>query len=112
VLYLGDCRQILPQLPKWGADLIVTDPPYGIDYESNYRTGARLPRMVNDDATFVVPFEEMAHARADPSLHRRRRVDLGQDAGVGTRRHDGPVGLDARDDPLRGQGGRQGAGER
>ena len=27
-LYLGDCREILPSLPK--VDLILTDPPYGI----------------------------------------------------------------------------------
>lgn len=29
VLYLGDCREILPSLPK--VDAVVTDPPYGID---------------------------------------------------------------------------------
>ena len=28
-LYLGDCRDILPTLPK--VDLVLTDPPYGID---------------------------------------------------------------------------------
>src|ERR1700684_1029521 len=27
-LYLGDCREILPSLPK--VDAVVTDPPYGI----------------------------------------------------------------------------------
>ena len=27
-IYLGDCREILPQLPR--VDLILTDPPYGI----------------------------------------------------------------------------------
>jgi DNA modification methylase len=30
VLYLGDCREILPTLGK--VDAVVTDPPYGIDY--------------------------------------------------------------------------------
>lgn len=29
-LYLGDCRKLLPLLPK--VDAVVTDPPYGIDY--------------------------------------------------------------------------------
>ena len=29
-LYLGDCREILPSLPK--VDAVVTDPPYGIGY--------------------------------------------------------------------------------
>ncbi|MFN8704119.1 MAG: hypothetical protein ACK5X0_18590, partial [Rhodospirillales bacterium] len=28
VLYLGDCRDILPTLPK--VDAVITDPPYGI----------------------------------------------------------------------------------
>ena len=32
-LYLGDCRDILPTLPK--VDAVVTDPPYGIAYASN-----------------------------------------------------------------------------
>jgi site-specific DNA-methyltransferase (adenine-specific) len=31
-LYLGDCRQILPTLGK--VDAVVTDPPYGINYET------------------------------------------------------------------------------
>ena len=28
-LYLGDCREILPTLPK--VDAVVTDPPYGVN---------------------------------------------------------------------------------
>jgi len=32
-LYLGDCRDILPHLPK--VDLVLTDPPYGIDIAAN-----------------------------------------------------------------------------
>lgn len=32
-LYLGDCREILPHLPK--VDLVLTDPPYGIGIASN-----------------------------------------------------------------------------
>ena len=30
-LYLGDCRQILPTLPK--VDAVVTDPPYGVNFD-------------------------------------------------------------------------------
>lgn len=33
-LYLGDCREILPTLPK--ADAVVTDPPYGMSFQSNH----------------------------------------------------------------------------
>ena len=32
-LYLGDCRDILPTLPK--VDAVVTDPPYGINIAAN-----------------------------------------------------------------------------
>lgn len=27
-LYHGDCREIIPQLPEWSVDLLLTDPPY------------------------------------------------------------------------------------
>jgi DNA modification methylase len=39
-LYLGDCRDILPHLPK--VDAVVTDPPYGIgaDRKAHKRGGA------------------------------------------------------------------------
>jgi len=32
VIYHGDCRQILADLPR--ADLVLTDPPYGISYDA------------------------------------------------------------------------------
>jgi DNA modification methylase len=35
-LYLGDCREVLPTLPK--VDAVVTDPPYGIGYASGHAT--------------------------------------------------------------------------
>lgn len=50
-LYCADCRVVLPMLDKWSADLVVTDPPYGINYESNYRTGVPMRRMSNDDGS-------------------------------------------------------------
>jgi len=34
VIYHGDCREILPRLPK--VDLVLTDPPYGISYKHGY----------------------------------------------------------------------------
>ena len=35
-LWLGDCREILPHLPK--VDLILTDPPYGINRDGQKKT--------------------------------------------------------------------------
>lgn len=34
VIYHGDCREILPQLPK--VDLVLTDPPYGIKMSKGF----------------------------------------------------------------------------
>ena len=35
VIYNADCRDILPHLPK--VDLVLTDPPYGIDYNPTFK---------------------------------------------------------------------------
>jgi len=35
-LYLGDCLEILPTLPK--VDAVITDPPYGMHYKSGHAT--------------------------------------------------------------------------
>jgi len=46
-IYHGDCREILPELPK--VDLVLTDPPYGINYQSARRTDwQRKPKIQND----------------------------------------------------------------
>jgi DNA modification methylase len=39
-LYQGDCREILPTLGRF--DAVVTDPPYGMSFQSNYRTEKHL----------------------------------------------------------------------
>jgi len=40
-IYHGDCREILPHLPK--VDLVLTDPPYGIGYVPNHSRGEGTP---------------------------------------------------------------------
>lgn len=46
-IYHGDCREILPHLPK--VDLVLTDPPYGMSFVSNHRH-VKHSAIVNDDA--------------------------------------------------------------
>lgn len=53
-LYLGDCLEILPTLDK--VDAVVTDPPYGMGFQSNYYKGANgrpnaagHSKIANDD---------------------------------------------------------------
>jgi DNA modification methylase len=53
-VWLGDCREVLPQIGAVAA--LVTDPPYGIDYQSGYATDALWQggrRIANDRDTSV-----------------------------------------------------------
>lgn len=49
-IYLGDCRQIIPYLDE--TDLIITDPPYGISYQSARRTEWQRKEKIQGDDTF------------------------------------------------------------
>jgi len=63
-LYLGDCRDILPTLPK--VDAVITDPPYGISFShgdggmgiggGKYRSRLNNQPIVGDD----IPFDPAA----------------------------------------------------
>jgi len=45
----GDCFEKLRELPDACVDLVLTDPPYGIDYQSNRRVARpKLPKFEND----------------------------------------------------------------
>lgn len=44
-IYHGDCREILPELPK--VDLVLTDPPYGIGYDKAQNKMADTKRLSN-----------------------------------------------------------------
>jgi len=46
-LYHADCREIIPQLD--GIGTVITDPPYGMSFQSGYRTEKHL-KIANDDA--------------------------------------------------------------
>lgn len=58
VIYNGDCREILPCLPK--VDLVLTDPPYGINHPTDYARRGRdniaacndYPPVHGDDQPF------------------------------------------------------------
>ena len=45
----GDCFEKMRDLPDACVDLVLTDPPYGIDYQSNRRVARpKLPKFEND----------------------------------------------------------------
>jgi site-specific DNA-methyltransferase (adenine-specific) len=49
-IYHGNCAEILPELPA--VDLVLTDPPYGIGYQSNHR--AIKHSKIKNDSTLPV----------------------------------------------------------
>ena len=62
-LILGDCREILPTLGK--VDAVITDPPYGIMFCSNYRgILTKHDAIKNDDNTAVMGVRPACRALA------------------------------------------------
>ena len=45
-IYNGDCNIIMPLIEQ--VDLILTDPPYGIDFQSNWPVGLKKEKIKND----------------------------------------------------------------
>ena len=53
----GDCLELLKEIPDNSVDLVLTDPPYGINFKSNMDTKNRFERIINDnDLSFFEPF--------------------------------------------------------
>lgn len=57
-LYCGDCREILPTLPK--VDAMVTDPPYGMNFVSNHRL-TKHRKISNDGNEEAFAWVSMLH---------------------------------------------------
>ena len=66
-LYHGDCMDVLRKMPDSSVDLIATDPPYGVDYQSAWRTDAarRHKRIANDKQPFVWWLKDAARILRD-----------------------------------------------
>lgn len=48
---LGNCLDILPTLPRESVKLLLTDPPYGIAFQSNHRVASeQLPTIAGDES--------------------------------------------------------------
>lgn len=51
----GDCLELMRDIPDGSVSLVLTDPPYGIDYQSSRRTDKekRKPKIANDKEPFL-----------------------------------------------------------
>jgi DNA modification methylase len=73
-LYCGDCREILPQLGTF--DLLLTDPPYGIDYKAgdSSQLGIQKFERIHGDAEefnpeFILAFPDVICFGANNYTH-------------------------------------------
>ncbi len=53
----GDCLEVMKQMPDKCVDLIVTDPPYGMEFQSNYRA-EKHDKIANDKEFPLWIFDE------------------------------------------------------
>lgn len=53
----GDCLTVLRQMEAGSVDMVITDPPYGVDYQSNRprskNPAARFDKIANDKTPFI-----------------------------------------------------------
>jgi site-specific DNA-methyltransferase (adenine-specific) len=56
VLLKGDCLEILPLFEPDSIDLVLTDPPYGIGYQSNMRNASNKFSKIKNDVVFDIGF--------------------------------------------------------
>lgn len=54
-LRLGDCLEVMADIPDGSVDLVLCDPPYGINFQSQWKKDKAdwLPKIANDKTPFV-----------------------------------------------------------
>jgi len=65
---LGDCTRLLETIPDNSLDLLLTDPPYGLDYESEHREVNPFEKFANDRLEEVVRVLTLSLAVAERKL--------------------------------------------
>lgn len=56
-IYCGDCLDIMKDIPDKSIDLVLTDPPYGMNFQSNHRK-TQHNKIENDDSFPLWIFKE------------------------------------------------------
>lgn len=69
-LYLGDALDVLPALPRQSVELLATDPPFGVSWQSNRRRET-FPLIAGDHSTDVA---RAVLAEALPVVRNRRHA--------------------------------------
>ena len=53
-IYHGDCREILPELPDNSVDLVLTDPPYGVDLDLTWLEGVNKKQLPSKSVDKII----------------------------------------------------------
>jgi len=66
-VYQGDCLEVMKDIPDKSIDCVITDPPYGIDYQSARRTDKTKwkPKISNDKSPFTIWTDEAFRVMKD-----------------------------------------------
>lgn len=66
----GDCLEVMKEIPDGSVDMVLTDPPYGMEFQSNYRN-ERYSKIKNDkDLSWLnVLVDELFRVTADNTAH-------------------------------------------
>jgi site-specific DNA-methyltransferase (adenine-specific) len=56
VLYCGDCLEVMPTLEAGSVDAVVTDPPYGIDWQWHGGSTRKWNAIANDSTEYDLRF--------------------------------------------------------
>jgi len=72
-LYLGDCLEVLPLIEK--VDSVITDPPYGMNFQSNHRFEKHLKIANDDSADIAIKVIEWCLKNANHSIYAFGRWD-------------------------------------
>ena len=65
-IYHGDCRDVLPQLEK--VDLVLTDPPYGMEYNSGYYKYGNPHKAIAGDNEYPIDILEQCLTKASNAV--------------------------------------------
>ena len=63
----GDCMGVMRALPDGCVQAVITDPPYGMDYQSAWRTDKAdwFPKIANDDQPYIWWLRDAARVLAE-----------------------------------------------
>jgi len=68
-LFLGDCLEVMKEIPDKSIDLIVTDPPYGMNYQSSKRTDKFDKIKLDDNLDWFTVFIKNCHRVLKDNSH-------------------------------------------